>query len=56
VPPKARQVGEAYRDRNFGLVQIDWRGARTEVTLQIRDVMSAVRLEQGMRLDSLTLG
>jgi alkaline phosphatase D len=56
LPPNARRVGDAYRDRNFGLVQIDWRGARTEVTLQIRDVAGAVRLEQGIRLDSLTLG
>jgi alkaline phosphatase D len=54
LPPNSRRVGEAWREPNFGLLQIDWSDpAAVRVTAQVRDVTSAVRIEQ--RLDSREL-
>lgn len=53
LPPNARRVGEAYRDRNFGLLTVGWDAARPTVLAEIRDVAGAVRLEQAIRLDDL---
>jgi alkaline phosphatase D len=54
LPPNARRVGEAWREPNFGLLQLDWSDpAAVRVTAQVRDVAGAVRIEQ--RLDTRDL-
>jgi alkaline phosphatase D len=54
LPPNSRRVGEAWREPNFGLLQIDWSdAAAVRVTAQVRDVTGAVRIEQ--RLDTREL-
>jgi alkaline phosphatase D len=54
LPPNSRRVGEAWREPNFGLLQIDWSdAAAVRVTAQVRDVTGAVRIEQ--RLDTRDL-
>jgi alkaline phosphatase D len=54
LPPNSRRVGEAWREPNFGLLQLDWSDpAAVRVTAQVRDVTSAVRIEQ--RLDTRDL-
>ncbi len=45
LPPNALRVGEAYRDVNFGWIEIDWSRRRPAVRLQIRDADGEVRLE-----------
>jgi alkaline phosphatase D len=54
LPPNSRRVGEAWREPNFGLLQLDWSDpAAVRVTAQVRDVTGAVRIEQ--RLDTREL-
>jgi alkaline phosphatase D len=53
LPPNALRVGEAYRDVNFGWIEIDWSPPAPMVRLQVRDVDGRVRIEQ--RLDTATL-
>jgi hypothetical protein len=53
TPPNALRQGEVWRDRNFGLLQIDWSGRAPVVTAQVRDEKGAVRLEQ--RIDTAAL-
>jgi alkaline phosphatase D len=54
LPPNSRRVGEAWREPNFGLLQLDWSdSAAVRVTAQVRDVTGAVRIEQ--RLDTRDL-
>jgi alkaline phosphatase D len=51
TPPNARRVGEVYRDRNFGLIDIDW--PRRKVTLSVRGEDGAQRLSVTLDLDDL---
>jgi alkaline phosphatase D len=51
LPPNSRRMGEAYRDQNFGVLDIDWLARR--VTAEIRDVKGAVRLRQAIDLSTL---
>jgi alkaline phosphatase D len=51
LPPNSRRMGEAYRDQNFGVLDIDWLARR--VTAEIRDVKGAVRLRQVIDLSTL---
>ena len=54
LPPNSRRVGEAWREPNFGLLQLDWSDpAAVRVTAQVRDVTGAARIEQ--RLDTRDL-
>ncbi len=54
LPPNSRRVGEAWREPNFGLLQLDWSDpAAVRVTAQVRDVTGAARIEQ--RLDTREL-
>jgi len=50
LPPNANRVGSAWRDRNFGLIDLDWRDGHATVALRIFDEAGNVRLEH--RLDS----
>ena len=57
LPPNSRRVGEAWREPNFGLLQIDWSDpAAVRVTAQVRDVTSAVRIEQQLDMRELRVG
>jgi alkaline phosphatase D len=51
IPPNSRRIGEAYRDRNFGLIQIDWDS--NSVKVSIHGENGAVKLEQSINLASL---
>jgi alkaline phosphatase D len=51
LPPNSRRVGEAFREQNFGVLNIDWPARR--VTTEIRDVKGAVRLRQAIDLSTL---
>jgi alkaline phosphatase D len=55
LPPNALRVGEAYRDVNFGWIEIDWTARGPSVRLQVRDVSGAVRIEQRLDAASLTV-
>ena len=44
TPPNALRVGEALRERNFGLLEVDWSGAAPKVRAQVRDEKGAPRL------------
>lgn len=52
LPPNARRVGEAWRQRNFGLIEIDWDQRRLRV--EVRDEAGRTRLVQFLGLDALT--
>ncbi len=51
LPPNSRRIGEAYREQNFGLIDLDWTAQRA--IAQIRDVKGAIRLEQTIDLSTL---
>jgi alkaline phosphatase D len=53
LPPNALRVGEAVRENNFGMIDIDW--GRRELNLQACDVKGEVRLSQRVRLDALNV-
>jgi alkaline phosphatase D len=55
LPPNALRVGEAWRDNNFGLIDIDWQGARTTLTLQVCDKSGAPRVSQRVALSDLRI-
>jgi len=54
LAPNDRRVGKGVREVNFGVADIAWRGADTSVTLQIRDVKGAVKLQQIISTRNLT--
>jgi len=54
TPPNARRVGEVYRDRNFGLIDINW--ATRRLTLALHGEDGAPRLSQVVALASLKVG
>lgn len=54
TPPNARRIGEVYRDRNFGLIDIDWK--KRALTLAIHGEDGAVRLSQKADLADLRVG
>ncbi len=55
LPPNALRVGEAYRDVNFGWIEIDWDRPSPRVRLQARDVDGRVRIEQVLDAASLVV-
>ncbi len=54
LPPNALRVGDAWRENNFGLIDIDW--AKRELVLQVCDAMGAARISQRVGLDTLMVG
>lgn len=53
VAPNANRVGAAWSERNFGLIDIDWRVGFATLALRILDEAGTTRLEQ--RLDTREL-
>ena len=54
LPPNELRVGEALRENNFGLIDIDW--AKRELLMQVCDVKGAVKIGRKVALDTLTVG
>ncbi len=54
LPPNERRIGTAVREVNFGVVDIDWNGGATTITLQICDVNGRVKLRQIVPTTALT--
>lgn len=46
TPPNALRVGEVWRERNFGLIEIDWSQTAPKLRVEIRDEKGAPRLTQ----------
>lgn len=53
TPPNALRVGEVYRDRNFGLIDIDWKKRRVAMT--VRDEAGGERLRAEIGLSDLVV-
>lgn len=53
LPPNDNRVGQAFRDVNFGLIEITWAGEKTRLNLQVRDVAGAVKIEHTLALTQL---
>lgn len=51
TPPNSRRVGEVYRDRNFGLIDIDWK--KRALAMAVHGEDGALRLSQGIDLAAL---
>jgi alkaline phosphatase D len=54
LPPNELRVGEALRENNFGIIDIDW--AKRELLMQVCDVKGAVRISHRVALDTLRVG
>jgi alkaline phosphatase D len=52
--PNANRVSDVIREPNFGLVEIDWQGAQTTVTLSVVDQGGARRIEKRVSLADLS--
>jgi alkaline phosphatase D len=55
LPPNARRVGEAYREENFGLVEIDWASAATRIRVSVRDVIGVTKIAQTIQLSDIQI-
>lgn len=53
TPPNALRQGEVWRERNFGLIDIDWSTPAPKVRLEVRDEGGSPRL--GVSIDTATL-
>jgi alkaline phosphatase D len=53
--PNANRVSEVIREPNFGLIEIDWQGAQTTVTLSVVDQRGKRRIEQRLPLADLSM-
>ncbi len=51
--PNSNRVSSVLRAANFGLVEIDWQGAETTVTLSVVDQHGARRIEQRLQVAGL---
>ena len=51
--PNSNRVSSVLREANFGLVEIDWQGAETTVTVSVVDQHGARRIEQRLQLSEL---
>jgi alkaline phosphatase D len=52
--PNANRASDVIREPNFGLVEIDWQGAQTTVTLSVVDQGGARRIEKRVSLADLS--
>jgi len=48
-------VSDVIREPNFGLIDIDWQGAQTTVTLSVVDQRGKRRIEKRLPLVDLTV-
>ena len=53
LPPNNNRVGQAVREENFGMIDIQWAGPGTQIALQICDINGAVKVSQSVPLKSL---
>lgn len=51
TPPNSRRIGNVYRDRNFGLIDIDWEKRR--IALSVHDEQGGERLKAEIALSDL---
>ncbi|KAF0106265.1 MAG: alkaline phosphatase D [Hyphomonadaceae bacterium] len=51
TPPNSRRIGEVYRERNFGLIEINWQNHSIEVKICGED--GSIKLRQTMSISSL---
>jgi len=56
TPPNALRIGEVWRDRNFGLIEIDWSTPAPVVRIEVRDEKGAPRLTQTIDTATLVVG
>lgn len=54
TPPNSRRVGKVYRDRNFGLIDIDW--SQRALTIAVHGEDGTRRLSQRVNLADLRIG
>jgi len=52
--PNANRVSDVIREPNFGLIEIDWQGAQTMVTLSVMDQRGTRRIEKRLPLAELS--
>ena len=55
TPPNALRVSPVVRDRNFGLIEIDWSSPAPVVTVRIHDEQGAVNISQRIETASLAV-
>ena len=53
TPPNALRLGEVWRDRKFGLIEIAWSPPAPKLRVEVRDERGAARL--GVTIDTATL-
>lgn len=51
TPPNSRRIGEVYRDRNFGLIEIDWKSGNIKIEICAED--GTPKLTQKINLSTL---
>lgn len=57
LPPNALRVGDAFRNRNFGLITLDWRSnGRTGIKVDLNNEQGAMQLTQSINLSQLRVG
>ena len=56
TPPNALRVSPVLRERNFGMIEIDWSGAAPVVTLRVHDEKGAVKISQVVDTGTLRVG
>lgn len=52
--PNANKVSDVLREPNYGLVEIDWAGPQTKVTLSVQDQQGVRRIAKQLSLAELT--
>ena len=55
TPPNALRVGDVWRERNFGLIEIDWAAPAPLVRIEIRDEQGRPRITQAIDTATLTV-
>jgi len=55
TPPNALRLGEVWRDRNFGLIEIDWSPPAPKLRVEVRDERGAARLGVDIDTSALTV-
>jgi len=56
TPPNALRVSPVLRERNFGMIEIDWSGAAPVVTMRVHDEKGAVKISQVVDTGTLRVG
>lgn len=56
TPPNALRQGEVLRERNFGMIEIDWSRRAPVLKVEIRDEKGQVRLTQAIDTATLRIG